>query len=373
MSALVRCKECLMPTTRPDTAFVDGVCSACIAYKRRKEIDWDARKEDLLKVLESAKPNAEGYNCVVPASAGKDSHYQVIKLLELGAKPLVVIAGTCMLSDIGAANIRNLARYADLIEAVPNLRVRAILNRLGLELVGDISWPEHVSVFSVPWRIAKAHGLNLLFYGESSTVEYGGPMDTLSIGEMNRRWITEFGQHNGLRPSDLVGSHGLRREDMAYYQMPAEADMANMKAYFLGHFIPWNSHHNARVAVGAGMQAEIPTPGNWFHAENLDNLQTGLHDYFGWLKFAYGRLCAQISIDIRYGMISRGEAADIVMERDGQFPELYLRCHYKHVLQHIGVTEERFWQLAKQYANVDLFDTSGERPGIRKDVWAASF
>jgi hypothetical protein len=30
--------------------------------------------------------------------------------------------------------------------------VRAKLNRLGLELVGDISWPEHVSIFTTPFE-----------------------------------------------------------------------------------------------------------------------------------------------------------------------------------------------------------------------------
>jgi hypothetical protein len=75
---LVRCTECLMPTTRPDTAFVNGVCSACIAYAQRSEIDWDSREQLLRQLLESAEFNRDGYNCVVPSSGGKDSHWQVL-------------------------------------------------------------------------------------------------------------------------------------------------------------------------------------------------------------------------------------------------------------------------------------------------------
>src|SRR5882672_7973777 len=111
-----RCKRCVLPETRPDTAFVDGVCAACIAFERRPRIDWATRKEQLLALLARAKNIARArgnaYDCIVPSSGGKDSHYQVLTLLELGACPLVVTASTCHLTAIGRENIDNLARYA---------------------------------------------------------------------------------------------------------------------------------------------------------------------------------------------------------------------------------------------------------------------
>jgi N-acetyl sugar amidotransferase len=375
MSALTRCKECLMPTTRPDTAFVDGVCSACVAHKRRKEIDWDRRHGDLLKILESAKVNADGYHCVVPSSGGKDSHWQVLKLLELGVKPLVVTATTCMLTETGKANIRNLARYATTIEVTPNLRVRALLNRLGLELVGDISWPEHVSINCAPFKVAIQMGIPLIFYGESPLACYGSPHDASNDMVMTKRWIMEFGGHLGLRPGDLVGQHGLRREDMADYTMPRDEQMEKVTAYFLGQFHPWCSHRNANVAFRAGMSVpgQPPSKANYFCAENLDNAQTGLHDWMGYTKYAYGRACAQVSIDIRHGLLSREEGITIVRSIDGIFPEYYMGVHYAEILEHIGLPEPRFWELARQYANKALFDVSGERPVMKPEVWEASF
>lgn len=372
---LVRCKECLMPSSRPDLAFVNGVCSGCIGYKRRAEIDWTRRHEALCAILESAKKNVDGYDCVCPSSGQKDSTWQVLKLLELGARPLVVTATTCMLTEIGKANIRNLARYATTVEHTPNLRVRSLLNMLGLELVGDLSLPEHYSIFATPWRIAKQFGIPLLFYGESPTTEYAGPVDMIGADQMTRRWITEFGGHLGMRPSDFVGMHGIRREDMADYQMPGEADMADMRAYFLGSFIPWNSHRNAKESIGAGMTvpSEPPSAANWWTAENIDNAQTGIHDFWGALKFGYGRLCAQISVDIRYGMISRGEAVDIVRERDCSFPEYYMDIHYSEILRHIKMTEDRFWELAREYANPTIWDTSARVPALKPEIWQQSF
>ena len=370
---LTRCRKCVMPTTRPDTAFVDGVCSACIAFERRAQIDWATRANDLMHILESAKPNADGYHCVVPSSGGKDSHWQVLKLIELGVRPLVVTATTCMLTEIGRENIRNLARYATTIEVTPNLRVRALLNYLGLELVGDISWPEHVGIFHIPWRIAQRFEIPLLFYGECPQNAYGGPMDSLEARQMTRRWISEFGGHLSMRPSDLVGHHGLTREDVAEYQLPQNLD--GVEAHFLGAYFPWHSHRNASRALSAGMLVppRAPSVANWWTAENLDNAQTGLHDWFGALKFGYGRLCAQISVDIRYGMISRDEAITIVQQSDCAFPEYYLEIHYLSILEHIGMGEDRFWELARQYANPAIWNASAGRPTLRPEVWLASF
>lgn len=373
---LIRCNSCTMPSSRPDLAFVAGECSGCIAYRQRSQIDWDKRRETLIRIIESLKPNCDGYDCVCPSSAGKDSHWQVLTLLELGARPLVVTATTCMPTEIGRVNIRNLARYATTIEHTPNLRVRSILNRLGLELVGDGSLCEHYGIFATPWRIAKQFGIPTLFYGEAPTTEYAGPIDMIGADQMTRRYITEFCGHLGMRPSDFVGMNGIRREDMADYQMPAEVDMAQMKAYFMGHFLPWNSHRNAQVAVRAGMQVPDgpPSVANWWTAENLDNAQTGaLHDFFGALKYGYGRLCAQISIDIRYGLISRDEAVSIVRERDCIFPEYYMGVHYTEILRHIGLSEDPFWELARDYANKALFDVSGREPRLKPEVWEASF
>jgi N-acetyl sugar amidotransferase len=372
---LIRCNSCLMPSSRPDLAFVDGTCSGCIAYKQRSQIDWGKRRDTLLGIIESLKPNCDGYDCVCPSSGQKDSTAQVLRLIELGARPLVVTATTCMLTEIGRANIRNLARYATTVEHTPNRRVRSVLNRLGLELVGDIAIAEHYGIFATPWRVAKQFGIPTLFYGEAPTTEYAGPLDVIGADQMTRRWITEFGGHLGMRPSDFVGMNGLTRGDMADYQMPSATDMAEMRAYFLGHFYPWNSHQNAQVSTLAGMliPAGPPSVANWWQFENIDNLQTGLHDFFGALKYGYGRLCAQISIDIRYGLISRDEAVSIVRERDCIFPDYYMGVHYTEILRHIEMSEDRFWELARDYANKALFDVSGREPRLKPDVWEKSF
>lgn len=355
-----RCISCLLPDSKPDLHFDEtGECSACRAYKARPEIDWDARKQELLNLLEKHKGR-----CIVPSSGGKDSTYQVIKLKELGADVTVVTATTCHLTAIGRANIDNLARYATTIEVSPNKEVRAKLNRLGLELVGDISWPEHVSIFTTPFRMAVNLDTPLIFYGENPQNQYGGPQGSEQAKEMTRRWVSEYGGFLGLRPQDLIGKEGITERDMRDYMppsttlpigyMPDHKLYTSIEAHFLGQYIPWDSHHNAEVAIRAGMEAALPCEANWWTAENQDNAQTGIHDYMMWRKYGFGRACSQVSVDIRKGNISREEGLDVVELRDGLFPFMYSGVHVTDMLSRIGLDLPKLNEIMDKYTNKEI-------------------
>ena len=347
---MLRCKLCVMPASRPDTPFVDGICGACINYTNRPLIDWNERLEALFELL----GRFDG-RCLVPSSGGKDSTFQVLKLRELGADVTTVTAMTCMPTEIGLANIENLKRYAPAIIVEPDRRVRPILNRLGLTLVGDISWPEHASIFTVPFRVAAETGNHLLFYGENPQNQYGGPMGSEQAQRMTVRWRSEFGGFLGLRPADLIGKDGLTSDDLVPYTMPSPEPMDGIEAHFLGAYLPWDGKENAKVANAAGMRQILPTPANWWISENQDNAQTGIHDYFGYLKYGYGRGCAQVSMDIRAGRVPRERAMEWVREYDGLLPYKYMGIAIEEVLEYIGMTGEKFSAIADQFTNWDLF------------------
>ena len=47
------CTRCVMPHTKPDLHIDEqGVCSACRAFEKRREVDWDARRATLAGLLE---------------------------------------------------------------------------------------------------------------------------------------------------------------------------------------------------------------------------------------------------------------------------------------------------------------------------------
>jgi hypothetical protein len=77
------------------------------------------------------------------------------------------------------------------------------------------------------------------------------------------------------------------------------------------------------VAISHGFHTGAPSEANYWSFENLDNAQTGIHDHGMFRKYGFGRLCQQISVDVRRGLISRDMALDIVRANDGRFPARY--------------------------------------------------
>jgi len=226
------CTACLLPDTKPDIWFDDdGVCAACLNFSSRDIVDWKQREAELREVV-SRYRSPTGWDCIVPVSGGKDSTWQVVQVLSLGLRPLCVTATTCHLSVIGRQNIDNIKRLGvDLVEFSPNPRVRSSLNRIGLKYVGDISWPEHVGIFTIPVRAAVAYGVPLIIWGENSQDEYGGPASNAASPVLDRSWLEEFGGLLGLRVSDIAGLEGLTEEDLIPYRYPTDDELSTIKSF----------------------------------------------------------------------------------------------------------------------------------------------
>lgn len=352
-----RCKTCVMPNTRPDTPFIDGECQACINHRHR--VGPPANRQALERILEFY-----GYRCIVPSSGGKDSHAQVKALQDLGADVLCVTATTCHPTEIGIANIENLARYANTIQVTPNTAIRPRLNRAGLELVGDISWPEHAAIFSIPPKIATQVSRHLVVYGENPQALYGGPPGSERQVKMEATWAAEFGGFLGLRVEDMAVHLRLPEKELEIYRPPP---LWGANAIFLGQYLGWDSVENARVATAMGMRAIVVSKANWWLCENQDNAQTGLHDHAMYRKYGYGRGCTQISVDVREGRISRASALEWVREYDGLFPEVYAGVTIGQVLERIDMHEDLLFRCLDAFTNYALFDgETGGRPILKR-------
>ena len=61
-----------------------------------------------------------------------------------------------------------------------------------------------------------------------------------------------------------------------------------MTGLFLGYYLPWDGLSNALIAQANGFTT-LPqaVEGSMVNYENLDNHQTGIHDYFKFLKFGF--------------------------------------------------------------------------------------
>jgi N-acetyl sugar amidotransferase len=362
------CTLCLYPETKPDLWFDEsGVCSACLAFEKRAEVDWAAREQEFLELVQKYRnPEGGNYDCVVPVSGGKDSTCQVIRMRQAGMNPLCVVASTDSLSSLGRRNIENLKGLGvDMVEYTLNPVIRRRMNKLCLEQVGDVSWPEHVAIFTVPIRVAVQFGVQLVVWGENSQNEYGGPAANQESKVLDRRWLEEFGGLLGLRVSDLVGEADIEQRHMIPYTYPSDAELARVgvTGVFLGYYFPWDGLSNVMLAQAYGFEVS-PTlvEGSLANYENLDNHQTGIHDYFKYLKYGFGRATDIANNQIRRGRLLRKDALEMVRRHDGQYPASCLGKSLEIILGEIDMSKEAFDLICDRFTNKQLFqtDTSGQ-------------
>ena len=365
------CTSCLYPESKPDLSFDEnGVCSACQGFNSRADVDWDRRREEFVEVTSRYRSrDGSNYDCIVPVSGGKDSTYQVIKLVQHGLNPICVTATTDSLSDIGRRNLENIGKLGvDHIEINLNPVLRRRLNRVALCEIGDVSWPEHVAIFTVPVRMAAQMKIPLLVWGENSQNEYGGPAAAQTSNVLNRRWLEEFGGLLGLRVSDLIGLDGIQKRDLIQYTYPTDAalEASGVTGIFLGYYFPWDGYQNALIAQGWGFET-LPTvvEGSIANYENLDNYQTGIHDYFKYLKFGFGRATDIANNHIRRGRLSREDAVPLVRRHDGKIPMTYLGRPIADILSEIDMTFEEFLQVCDRFTNKRLFRTDNRGKPVR--------
>jgi N-acetyl sugar amidotransferase len=362
------CKRCIMPDTKPALVFDnEGICNACRNYENRDNVDWGKRESELIEILAAYKSHdGSKHDCIIPVSGGKDSTFQVLTMLRYGMNPLCITSTTCDLTEIGRRNIENIKSLGvDYIEVSPNKKIRSKLNLHGLKTVGDISWPEHVGIFTIPIRMAVALDIPLIIWGENSQNEYGGPAGSTEKSILDRQWLEEFGGLLGLRVSDLVEEYNYKMSELILYSYPTDDELRNVgvTGLFLGYYVPWDGLSNYLISSLNGFESYPKiVEGSAVSYENLDNYQTGVHDYFKFLKFGFGRASDLLSMQIRRGRISREDAILIVRDLEGQFPSNYLGKNLTEIIKPIGLTLQEFTQICDEFTNRSLFkvDASGD-------------
>lgn len=100
---LRRCMRCVLPETMPFIRFDDeGVCNYCHNYKSRNK---PKPKDELFKLVVPYR-RAEGNDCIVPFSGGRDSCYALHLIVEeLKMKPITYTYDWGMVTDLGRRNI----------------------------------------------------------------------------------------------------------------------------------------------------------------------------------------------------------------------------------------------------------------------------
>ena len=136
---------------------------------------------------------------------------------------------------------------------------------------------------------------------------------------------------------------------------------------FLGYYFHWSGIGNAIISQSLGLKTyDKFIEGSSCNYENLDNYQTGIHDYFKYLKFGFGRATDIVNNQIRRNILTREDGLEIVKKHDGKYPSEYLGKSIKDILEYIEMTEEEFIKICDSFTNKEIFKTDENGNLIKK-------
>ena len=362
------CKRCLYPDTKPQLVFDEnGICSACKNHELKEKIDWKSKGKELKEILEKFRSKNNYYDCIIPVSGGKDSHFQTYTIKEkFGLNPLVVNFHPLDQTEIGKKNLDNLKKLGvDCIEFSPNPNVYLKLARFGLKKLGDFQWPEHIGIFTVPVQIAVKYKIPLIIWGENPQFEYGQPTDIAIDTILDRKWLEKNGGYflDKIKPQDMI-KHGFELNDMQPYLYPSdeEINQVGITGILLGSYIKWDIFKQLETVKAIGFQEnDEPKEGTFNKWENLDVYFTVFHDYFKFLKYGFGRATDHASIEIMHGRISREQGLKLVKQYEGKIPRKYL----KKFLEFADMSMDDFIGICNEFTNKEIFKVDENQNVVR--------
>lgn len=372
------CTRCVYPSASAVPLEFDehGVCTGCLVADAKAAIPPDewARRKELLRELLDRYRNRDGstYDCLIPVSGGKDSYFQAhVISREFGLRPLLVTYNGNNWTPPGWRNMVAMKERLGLDHVLysPSVDTLVKLNRLAYVLMGDMNWHAHVGITTTPVKVAAQFRIPLVIWGEHGYLDLGGQFSFDDFPEMSYRDRLEHFAR-GYEWNYFVGLEGLAAQDLIPWQYPSDRELfeLDVRGLYLGNFLHWEANeHGPFVVEEYGFEtAEEPFDRTYRTMSNLDDMhENGVHDYLKWIKFGYGRATDHACKDIRAGLITRGQAVELVRRYDHVKPRDLARW-----LEYTGTTEDEFDRVADTFRDPRVWRREGGE-WVKDNLWDA--
>ena len=365
------CSKCLTTNLRPNSNFIDGICSACL-YSNNP---FDSKKlKNLLEIkINSINKNNKNnkYDCLIGVSGGKDSLRQSLWVRDkLNLNPLLLCCAypPIQTSYLGARNLENLIKNNfDLYITNPAPNTAKNLSLKSFIKFGNVCSASELALISSIPKIAIEKKINICFFGENPALQEGDfktlgkdPLDGNNLRNLNTLSISQEYLLNTIESS----------QPKYLYQYPSKIDFKKNKIdiFYLGPIIEdWSNLNNSFYSVLNGLQIrnnKEHLTGDITNATMLDEEFTNINMMIKYLKFGFGRASDHINEMIRSGKISREKGIKIVKKYDGV-------CSIKTINKYcewVGISKYQFFSNLKKFVNKDLFKIEKNKFIARFDV-----
>lgn len=388
---VIFCKKCVISNQRPASIpefkhkksregakymHIDeeGVCDACKHAEEKKVINWEKREEELLMLLDKYRKKDGSYDCLVPGSGGKDSIYQShILKYKYGMNPLTCTWPPVLYTDYGYKNFLNWIEIGgfDNITFKPNGKIQKILTKLSIE---NLLHPFQTFILgqkNIAPKIAKQHGISLVFYGENEA-EYGNPLADNSSSLRDKSYFTMKNFDDmwiaGLPVKELIEKYDISKSDLSpYLPVPSEElNSTDIQIHYLGYYLKWIPQEAYYYAAeNSGFVARpFRSQGTYGKYQSIDDKIDDLHWYTTYIKFGLGRASYDASQEIRNNHIDRKEAVALVNKFDGEFPKKY----FSELMDYLDMREEDFHRLCDEFRSPHLWNFKDDKWSLRKKI-----
>lgn len=349
------CQKCLMPDTRPGlTIDNDGVCQACKNHEKKSEIDWDQRLSELERLCDTYRRDDGYYDCIIPVSGGKDSHYLTYVMVEkMDMNPLLIsVADPFSKTHAGVHNLENLEDTFDCDHVSFNISRDTFrkATRIGFEKMGEPLRFVEAAIYTVPIKYASRLDIPLLVYGENGAFEFGTTdEESKSATPYIRNTFDSF---------DLewwLDQDGINETDLNPVKSPPEHDLKETDPIFMSYFRPWDGYRNYRIAQKYGFKtakSEWDRPGHIEDYDQIDSIAYIVHNWMKYPKFGFMRATDIAARWVRTGRITRTDAKRLIKKHGGILDERAL----DDFIDFTGYTRSEFYDIVEDYWNEDIFE-----------------
>ena len=203
----------------------------------------------------------------------------------------------------------------------------------------------------------------LLVYGENVSYEYGGVGDILETYS-SKDQITN-GVGSGIPTEELMGD-GVTLKDLNFFEPPAIEQLNLLDPIYLSYFVEWNSFKNYEIAKRYGFHDLTHEWNRTHHVEQFDQIDSRVYLVHSWMKypkFGHASATDYAARMVRYGMLTRDDAIELVKKHDHALDPLCVRdfCNF------LGYSEKEFWRIVDKMYNLDLFKKDKNEQWILKE------
>lgn len=329
--------------------------------KLKKNIDWDKRELELLKLLDKHRGKYGKYDCIVPGSGGKDSSFasHILKY-KYGMNPLTVTWKPLLYTSYGKKNFNEWLSTGnfDNITDSRDERTTQILVKLSFMNLLHPFQTFMLGQYYLAPKISLKTGIPLIFYGESEA-EYGNP---LAEGQTSLREQSRYTYKNidnlflgGVKIKDIIKKYNIRDENIKDFIPPQENEFHNKKieVHYLGYYLYWLTQEVYYYAVQNSNFLPRPfrSDGTYTKFSSIDDKFDDLHWYTLFIKFGIGRATYNASEDIRNNYLSTYEGKKLIGKYDGEKPKRYI----KDLLEYLDMNINEFDQHIDKFRSPHLW------------------